>query len=74
MAMICNSQGSLESGICILFQKGTFAYWTWFDGMVPRNLHMGICGRVMHRDLWSYFYSRKGGACVAVSSVLTAAE
>jgi len=23
---------------------------------------VGICGRVMHRDLWSYFYSRKGGA------------
>jgi len=21
-----------------------------------------ICGRVMHRDLWLYFYSRKGGA------------
>jgi hypothetical protein len=25
---------------------------------------VGICGRVimMHRDLWSYLYSRKGGA------------
>jgi len=23
---------------------------------------VGICGRVMHRDLWSFFYSRKGGA------------
>ena len=20
---------------------------------------VGICGRVMHRDLWSFFYSRK---------------
>jgi len=42
MAMICNSQECLESGICILFQKGTFAYWSWLDGMVPRNLHMWI--------------------------------
>jgi len=24
----------------MLFQKGTFAYWSCFDGMVPRNLHM----------------------------------
>jgi phage terminase large subunit-like protein len=56
MAMIYNSQGSLEIGICLLFQKGTFAYWSWFDGMVPRNLHMcgylrqsdciGICGHI----------------------------
>ena len=49
-----------------LFQKGTFAYWSWSDGMVPRNLHM--CGylrqsdRVMQRELWSYLYSMKGGA------------
>ena len=60
MAMICNSQECLESGICMLFQKGTFTYWTWFDGMVPRNLHkcgcLGICGRVMHRDLWSFYF------------------
>jgi hypothetical protein len=25
---------------------------------------VGICGRVMHRDLWSYLYSRKGGAII----------
>ena len=35
-------QECLESGIYMLFQKGTFAYWTWFDGMVLRNLDM--CG------------------------------
>ena len=40
ITMICNSQVCLESGICILFQKGTFTYWSWSDGMVPRNLHM----------------------------------
>ena len=63
MEMIFYPQECSESGIFMLFQKGTFAYWSWFDGMVLRNLHMcGICGRVMHRDLWSYFCSRKGGA------------
>jgi len=40
MAMIFNYQVCLDSGICMLFQKGTFAYWSLFDGMVPRNLHM----------------------------------
>ena len=37
---------------------------------------VGICGRVMHRDLWSYRYSMKSERSmnVAVSSVLTAAE
>jgi len=65
MAMICNSQECLESGICMLFHKGNFAYWSWFDGMHGAQeftYAMGICGRVMHRNLWSYFYSRKGGA------------
>ena len=58
-------------------QKGTFANWSWFNGMVPKNLQcVGICNRVMHRDLWSYLYSMKQGRSmnVAVSSVLTAAE
>ena len=65
MAMICNSQECLESGICMLFQQGTFANWSWFNGMVPKNLQcVGICNRVMHRDLWSYLYSRKGGAII----------
>ena len=63
MAMTCNPQECLESGICMLFQQGTFANWSWFNGMVPKNLQcVGICNRVMHRDLWSYLYSRKGGA------------
>jgi len=38
--MIFNSQECLKCGICMFFQKGTFVYWSWFDGMVPRNLHM----------------------------------
>jgi len=36
---------------------------------------VGICGRVMHRDLWSFFLFQEGRSMnVAVSSVLTAAE
>jgi len=32
-------------------------------GWCPENyICVGICGRVMHRDLRSYYYSRKGGA------------
>jgi len=31
-----------------VFQKGTFAYWSWSDGMVPRNLHM--CGYLRQSD------------------------
>jgi len=40
--MIFNSQECLKSGICMLFQKGIFSYWSWFDGMVPKSLYM--CG------------------------------
>jgi hypothetical protein len=35
-------------GICMFFQKGTFAYWSWSGGMVPRNLHM--CGVLRQSD------------------------
>jgi len=36
---------------------------------------VGICGRVMHRDLWSFFLFQEGRSMnVAVFSVLTAAE
>ena len=28
--------------------EGLFAYWSWFDGMVPRNLHM--CGYSRQSD------------------------
>ena len=38
MAMICISQVCLGRGVCILFQKGTSAYWSWSDGMEPNNL------------------------------------
>jgi hypothetical protein len=41
-------QVCLESGVCIFFQKGTFVYWNWFDGMVPRNLH--VCGYLRQSD------------------------
>ena len=33
-----------------------------WDGAQKFTHVVGICGRVMHRDLWSYLYSRKGGA------------
>ena len=33
----------------MFFQKGTFAYWSWFDGMVPRNLHM--CGYLRQSEI-----------------------
>jgi hypothetical protein len=62
MAMIFNSQVCLQSGISMLFQKGTFAYWSWFVGMVPRNLH--VRGYLRQSDAWGFvviFYSRKGG-------------
>jgi hypothetical protein len=48
MAMICNSQECLESGICMFFQKDTFAHWSWSDGMVPRKLLM--CGHLRQSD------------------------
>ena len=64
----------LESGIRILFQKGTFAYLSWFDGMVPRNLHM--CGYLRQSDATGFvvtFFIHEGRSMnVAVSSVLTA--
>jgi len=41
-------QECLESGICMLFQKGTFIYWSWSDGMVPSSLHM--CGYLRQSD------------------------
>jgi phage terminase large subunit-like protein len=76
MAMIFNFQEFLESGICKLFQKGTFAYWSWFDGMVPRNLHM--CGYLRQSDAKEFvviFLFQEGRSMnVAVSSVLTTAE
>ena len=63
MAIIFNSQECLESGICMFFQNATFAYWSWSDGMVPRNLHM--CGYLQQSDAYGFvviFYPRKGGA------------
>ena len=44
MAMICTSQVCLGRGVCILFQKGTSAYWSWSDGIDPKNLHR--CGNL----------------------------
>jgi len=44
MVMMCISQVCLGRGVCILFQKGTSAYWSWCDGMDPNNLHM--CGNL----------------------------
>ena len=32
--------GVFKNCSCLLFQKGTFAYCSLFNGMVPRNLHM----------------------------------
>ena len=46
-----------------IFQKGTFAYWSWPDGMVPRNLHM--CRYLRYSDAQGFvvvYYSRKGEA------------
>ena len=42
MAMMCILQVCLGRGVCILFQKGISAYWSWSDGMELKNLHM--CG------------------------------
>ena len=76
MAMIFNSQECLESGICIFFQKGTFAYWSWSDGVVPRNLRM--YGYLRQSDAQGFvviFLFQEGRSMnVAVFSVLTAAE
>jgi hypothetical protein len=76
MAMICNSQECLESGICMFFQKGNLAYWSWSNGMVPRNLHMR--GYLRQSDAEGFvviFLFQEGRSMnVAVSSVLTAAE
>jgi len=44
MAMMCISRVCLGKGVCILFQKGTFAIWSWSDGMEPKNLHR--CGNL----------------------------
>ena len=76
MAITCDSQECLESGIYVLFQKGTFAYWSWFDGMVPRTLHMR--GYLRQSDALGFvvkFLFQEGRSMnVAVFSVLTAAE
>ena len=40
--MICNPQECLESGICMLFQKGTFTHWSLFDGMGLFCLRLGL--------------------------------
>jgi len=62
--------------MCMLFQKGTFAYWSWSNGMVPRNLHM--CGYLRQSDAQGFvviFLFQEGRSMnVAVCSVLTAAE
>ena len=75
-AMIFNSEVCLESGIRILIQKGTFAYRSWFDGVVTRNLHM--CGYLRQSDATGFvvisFFHEGRSMNVAVSSVLTAAE
>ena len=42
--MICTSQVCLGRGVYISFQKGISAYWSWSDGMQPKNLHM--CGNL----------------------------
>jgi len=60
----------------MFFQKGTFAYWSWSDGMVPRNLHM--CGYLRQSDAKGIvvisLFQEGRSMNVAVSSVLTAAE
>jgi len=38
--MICIFQVCLGRGVCILFQKGTSAYWAWLDGMEPKKIYM----------------------------------
>ena len=63
MAMIFNSQMCLESGICIFSRRALSLIGVGLMGWCPGiYTWVGICGRVMHRDLWSYYYSRKGGA------------
>ena len=69
MAMMCISQVCLGRGVCILFQKGTSAYRSYFDGMEPKKLHMrkltaercvGFCGH-------PFIHERKkheGSCCV----------
>jgi len=44
MAMMCKSQVCLGRGVCILFQEGTCAYWSWSDGIELKNLH--VCGNL----------------------------
>ena len=41
--------GVLKSGICMLFQRGISAYWSWPDGMEPKNLH--ICENLRLSDV-----------------------
>ena len=45
-------------------------------GWCPPGIYtcVGICGRIMLRDLWSFFFPGREEHNVAVSSVLTAAE
>ena len=51
-------------------------YWSWFNGMVPRNLHM--CGYLRQSDAYGFvviiLFQEGRSMNVAVSSVLTAAE
>jgi len=60
----------------MFFKKGTFAYWSWFDGMVTRNLHM--CGYLRQSDASGFvvidLFQEGRSMNVAVSSVLTAVE
>jgi len=69
MAMMCITQVCLRRGVCILFQKGTSAYWSWTDGM---------CGNLWWSDaqgLVVILLCQKGrNMKVAVASVLRAAE
>ena len=64
MAFVCCSNRALSHiGVGLM---------GWCPGIY---ICVGICGRVMHRDLWSYLLFQEGRSMnVAVSSVLTAAE
>ena len=49
MAMTCTSQVCLGRGVCILFQKGISAYWSWSDGMEPIICICAGIGKAMRR-------------------------
>jgi hypothetical protein len=63
MAMIFNSR-SVWKVVFVCFSRRALSYiGVGLMGWCPVvYICAGICGRVMHRDLWSSFYSRKGGA------------